>query len=99
MVWRTDGAFASAGLVRQGRGRLILEIDVGKLLAVVVAHDEAGTFVKFFDRPRRGKSALRHTAMRTQQCWDLGVREQPIQETICSSPWTNESGVGEPLAH
>ena len=29
-----SGAFAPAGLVRRGRGRLILEIDVGKLLAV-----------------------------------------------------------------
>jgi hypothetical protein len=37
-----SGAFASAGLVRQGRGRLILEIDIGELLAVVVAHDIAG---------------------------------------------------------
>jgi hypothetical protein len=37
-----SGAFASAGFVRQGRERLILKIDMGKLLAVVVAHDIAG---------------------------------------------------------
>jgi len=35
-----SGAFASAGLVRRGRGR-ILEIDTRKLLPVVIAHDEA----------------------------------------------------------
>jgi hypothetical protein len=35
-----SGAFASAGLVRQGRGR-ILEIDTRKLLPVVIAHDDA----------------------------------------------------------
>ena len=36
--------------------RLILEIDIGKLLAVVVAHDEAGVVV-FLDRPRRWETA------------------------------------------
>jgi hypothetical protein len=35
-----SGAFASAGLVRQGRGRLLLVIDIGKLLAGAVDHDE-----------------------------------------------------------
>jgi hypothetical protein len=35
------GAFASAGLVGQGRGRLILEIDMRKLLAGAVDHDKA----------------------------------------------------------
>src|SRR5262249_34935665 len=45
-----NGAFASAGLVRQGRGRLILEIDISELLPVAVPHDEAGV-VEFFNRP------------------------------------------------
>src|SRR5215471_13616965 len=56
-----SGAFAPAGLVRQGRGRLILEIDVGKLLAVVVAHDKAG--VQLLDGPRRREAALRQAVM------------------------------------
>ena len=38
--------------------RLILEIDVGELLTVVVAHDEAGIVV-FFDRPQRREAASR----------------------------------------
>jgi hypothetical protein len=42
---------ALAGLVRQGRGRLLLEIDVGELLAVVVTDNKARFL--FFDRPRR----------------------------------------------
>ena len=37
--------------------RLILEIDVSELLAVVVAHDKAGV-VEFLDRPRRREAAL-----------------------------------------
>ena len=36
-----SGAFASAGLVRQGRGQLILEIDIRQLLPCAVAHDKA----------------------------------------------------------
>src|SRR5215472_10951442 len=46
-----SGAFAPAGLVRQGRGRLILKIDICKLLPVIVAHDIAG--VQFLDKPGR----------------------------------------------
>jgi len=45
-----SGAFASAGLVRQGRGQLIFEIDRRQLLPVSVAHDEA-SIVEFFNRP------------------------------------------------
>jgi len=45
---------ALAGLVRQGRGQLILEIDVSESLAVVVAHDITG--IQFLDRPRAAGS-------------------------------------------
>ena len=43
-------AFASAGLVRQGRGQLILEIDIRQLLPCTVAQDKASV-VEFFNRP------------------------------------------------
>jgi len=36
-----SGAFAPAGLVRQGRGRLIREIDIGKRPPAIVAYDKA----------------------------------------------------------
>ena len=36
--------------------RLLLEIDVGKLLPVIVPHDEAGV-VEFFDSPGRREAA------------------------------------------
>ena len=39
--------------------RLILEIDLGKLLPVGVAHDEAGV-VEFFDGPRWWEAASGH---------------------------------------
>jgi len=53
-----SGAFASAGLVRQGRGRLLLEIDVRERLVAVIAHDESDTDV--LDRPGRREAAGRH---------------------------------------
>ena len=52
-----SGAFASAGLVRQGRGRLILEIDTASCWVVVIADDIVG--VQFFDRPRAAGSGGR----------------------------------------
>jgi hypothetical protein len=39
--------------------RLILEIDIGKLLSVTVAHDEAGVVV-FLDSPGWREAAGRH---------------------------------------
>ena len=50
-----SGAFASADLVRQGRGRLILEIDISERLAVVVADNKTG--VLFHDGPWRREAA------------------------------------------
>jgi len=38
---------------------VILEMDIGKLLAVVIAHNEASV-VEFFDRPRRREAATVH---------------------------------------
>jgi hypothetical protein len=38
-----SGAFASAGLVRQGRGHLFFEINISQLLPIGVAHDEGRT--------------------------------------------------------
>jgi hypothetical protein len=43
--------------------RLVFEIDVGKLLPVVVAQDEAGLL--FFDRPRRREAPIVHRRDRT----------------------------------
>ena len=37
-----SGAFALAGLAKQGRGRFIFKIDIGQLSAGAVLHDEAG---------------------------------------------------------
>jgi hypothetical protein len=42
-------------LGRLSSARLILEINIGKLLAVVVAHDKAG--LQFFDGPGRREAA------------------------------------------
>jgi hypothetical protein len=36
-------------------GKLFLEIDIGELLSISVAHDEASA-VEFFKRPRRGET-------------------------------------------
>jgi len=60
---RRDPARLVAGeqLGRRASPRLVLEVDVGKLLAVVVAHHKAGGL--FFDGPRRREAALR------PPCW------------------------------
>jgi hypothetical protein len=42
--------------IRRASSGIILEIDVSKPLAVVVAHDEAG--VNVLDRPRRREAAF-----------------------------------------
>jgi len=47
-----SSAFTPAGLVRQGCGRLILEIDIRQLLPGAVDHDKAGV-IEFFEGPRR----------------------------------------------
>jgi hypothetical protein len=46
-------------LGRRPPPRLILEIDIGKLLSVTVAHDEAGVVV-FLDSPGWREAAGRH---------------------------------------
>jgi hypothetical protein len=45
---------------RRATPRLLLEIDVGKLLPVSILHDEAS--LSLFGRPRRRESALSHFA-------------------------------------
>jgi hypothetical protein len=54
----TMGRYLKRGQTRTSVAapRLILEIDIGELLSVVVAHDEAGGL--FFDRPRRREAAF-----------------------------------------
>jgi hypothetical protein len=59
---RTPGAIRRAEALSAAphleAARLILEIDISKLLAIAVAHDEAGGL--FFDGSRRWEAALRH---------------------------------------
>jgi hypothetical protein len=54
----TESAVDSGGI--HNAARLVLEIDVGELLAAAIAHDEAGGL--FFDRLGRREAACRHSA-------------------------------------
>jgi hypothetical protein len=51
-----------SSLAADRRPRLILEIDIGELLTVVVAHDKAG--FQFVDGPRRREAAHGHLLLR-----------------------------------
>ena len=48
----------SSSFAAEHQARLIFEIDIRELLAVVVAHDKAGGL--FFDSPGRREAACRH---------------------------------------
>ena len=72
---------ASFGRRRSAR-RLVLEINVSKLLTVAVAHDEAG--VQFLDRPRRRESGACFGSGRSRGVFErriIQVAQEKLIET------------------
>jgi hypothetical protein len=73
-------------LCRRAPPRLFLEIDIDKLLAVVVAHDKAG--VQFFDRPGRREATCGHGAgLKRYSVTGITERMTGLLDCGCKETW------------
>jgi hypothetical protein len=67
-------------LAAESPARLFLEIDVSKLLAVVVAHDKARLLL--FDRPGRRQAAFCHGVL--SRCYGESPAKGIVGTTLCT---------------